>query len=64
LPTERAASEDRQNAVWSRLLRHIPATQHDSLVLVTANKTEVFVQHFIRIDEAFVAVKGRLAATQ
>ena len=53
-----------QSPAWSRLLRFLPAALHNSLVLVTANRTEISVQALVRFEEDFVAVKGRLAATQ
>jgi hypothetical protein len=46
------------------MLRFLPPAQHDSLVLVTDNRTEIAVQTLLRVDEDFVAAKGRLAATQ
>jgi hypothetical protein len=39
-------------------------TQHDSLVLVTANRTEIAVQQLLRIDDDFVTVRGRIAGSQ
>jgi hypothetical protein len=49
---------------WAALLRHIPKAVHDQLALVTTGGREITVQSFLRIDHEFVALKGRLAATQ
>jgi hypothetical protein len=52
------------NASWATLLRQIPADQHDTLIVRTANGTEITVQTLLRIDYEFVIVRGRLAGTQ
>jgi hypothetical protein len=49
---------------WANLLRHIPPTMHDQLMLVTVGGTEIAVSTILRVDHEFLAFKGRLAATQ
>jgi hypothetical protein len=52
------------SAAWARLLRFIPETEHDSLMLITANRTEIAIQAILRIDPDFLIIKGRLAGSQ
>jgi hypothetical protein len=52
------------NASWATLLRQIPADQHDQLVLITANGTNITIQSLLRIDFEFVIFKGRLSGSQ
>lgn len=53
-----------QNSAWAALLRHIPDSAHNKLMLVTRSGTEICVQAFLRVDHEFVAFKGRLAGSQ
>lgn len=53
-----------QNSAWVALLRHIPVEQHNQFSLVTVSGTEITVQILLRIEEEFVALKGRLAGSQ
>src|SRR3954453_2418727 len=53
-----------QNSAWVALLRHIPAEQHNQFSLVTVSGTEITVQSLLRIEQEFVAMKGRLAGSQ
>src|SRR5262249_52285946 len=53
-----------QSSVWAVLLRHIPADQHDNLMLVTSGGTEIALQCVLRVEQEFMAVKGRLAGSQ
>ncbi len=53
-----------QNSAWAALLRHIPESVHNNLMLVTRSGTEICVQTFLRVDHEFVAFKGRLAGSQ
>jgi hypothetical protein len=50
-------------ASWIGLLRRIPASQHDCLVLVTTTRAEIFVQKVIRLDRDFLVCLGRLAGS-
>lgn len=49
---------------WATLLRHIPPDEHSKLMLMTGSGMEVAVQIILRIDQEFVAFKGRMAGSQ
>jgi hypothetical protein len=49
---------------WIALFRHIPPEKQSQFTLITANGTEMTVQNFIRIEEEFVLLKGRLSGSQ
>src|SRR5205823_894312 len=49
---------------WPRLLRLVPPTDQDNLMLVTSNRTEFAIQAILRLDSEFVIIKGRLAGSQ
>jgi hypothetical protein len=51
-------------SAWVALLRHIPPEQHNQLMLVTTCGTEICLQGILRIEQEFMAVKGRLAGSQ
>jgi hypothetical protein len=53
-----------RSSVWAALLRHIPPEQHNILSLVTMSGTEITIQNILRIDDEFLAFKGRLAGSQ
>src|SRR5438874_9703814 len=53
-----------RNSVWAALLRQVPPEQHNILMLVTRGGTEITVQTILRLDEEFLAFKGRLAGSQ
>lgn len=53
-----------QNSAWVALLRHIPAEQHNQFMLVTTAGTEIAIQSLLRIEQEFVALKGRLSGSQ
>jgi hypothetical protein len=53
-----------QNPAWVALLRHIPAEQHNQFMLVTSAGIEIAVQSLLRIEQEFVALKGRLSGSQ
>lgn len=53
-----------QGSAWAALLRHIPGSVHNNLMLVTRSGTEICVQTLLRVDHEFVAFKGRLAGSQ
>src|SRR5262245_49890491 len=61
---DRIRGKEMQNSAWVALLRHIPAEQQDQYMLVTVSGTEVAIQSLLRIEEGFVALKGRLAGSQ
>jgi hypothetical protein len=52
------------NGAWAALLRHIPAEQHNKLIIVTASGVEIAIQGFLRIEKELVILKGRLAGSQ
>src|SRR5262249_29685037 len=53
-----------QNSAWEALLRHVPPEQHNQFMLVTISGTEITIQSLLRIEQEFVALKGRLAGSQ
>jgi hypothetical protein len=53
-----------RSASWAALLRHIPPEQHHQLMLVTKAGQEININNVLRIDEEFLAFRGRLAASQ
>jgi len=52
-----------QAAVWMELLARIPEHQRSQLVVMTTARVEITVQDLVRMDEAYVAVRGRLAGS-
>jgi hypothetical protein len=53
-----------QDKCWATLLSYIPSQQHDGLMLVTTNGTEIAIQTILRVESQFMAIKGRLAGSQ
>jgi len=53
-----------RSSVWAAMLRLIPPEQHNILMLVTMSGTEIALQTILRIDDEFLAFKGRLAGSQ
>jgi hypothetical protein len=53
-----------RSLAWAALLRHLPKATHDQLTLVTTGGREIAIQTILRIDNEFLALKGRVAATQ
>lgn len=51
------------DAAWVKLLRHIPASEHSNLMLVTTSGREIAVQTLLRIDPQSLALRGRLAGS-
>jgi hypothetical protein len=51
------------NAAWVKLLRHIPASEHSNLMLVTTGGTEITIQCLLRLDPECMALRGRLAGS-
>src|ERR1700736_6301393 len=52
-----------QGASWIGVIRRVPASLHDSLVVVTTTRAEIFVQKVIRLDRDFLVCLGRLAGS-
>ena len=52
------------HVAWERLLRTLPATEQDGLMLMTNTRTEIAVQSILRLDSDFLIIKGRLAGSQ
>ena len=53
---------DMQSEMWAWLFRRVPAEQHNQIVLMTRSGTEIAVQALLRIEERFLAIKGRLVS--
>ncbi len=51
------------DSAWMKLLRHIPASEHSKLMLVTTCGTEITIQCVLRIDPECLALRGRLAGS-
>jgi hypothetical protein len=52
-----------QSSAWIQLLRQIPAENHDKIVLMTSNGTDINLQAVLRLEKDYVALRGRLAAS-
>ena len=52
-----------QSGGWVELLRLLPEKQHDNLILMTADGSEVAVQNLIRLESEYVVLRGRVAGT-
>jgi hypothetical protein len=50
--------------MWAWLFSHVPAEQHNQLMLMTNSGTEIAVQTLLRIEPDFIAIKGRLSGSQ
>ncbi len=48
---------------WIALLRRIPASQHDSLILMSTTGAEIVLQRIIRLDREFLVALARPAGT-
>src|SRR5205823_443258 len=49
--------------IWLHLLRHIPESYHESLVLTMTNNSEVIVQSIVRFEMYYVILRGRTAGS-
>jgi hypothetical protein len=52
-----------QAAVWMELLGLIPEHQRNQLVVMTTARVEITVQDLVRMDEDYLAIRGRLAGS-
>src|SRR2546423_15691455 len=52
-----------QGAAWIGLLRRIPTTLHDSLILMTTTGFEIVLQRLIRLDREYLGALGRLSGS-
>jgi hypothetical protein len=52
-----------QGPSWIALIRRIPASQHDCLVLMTTTGAEIIVQKVIRLDRDYLVCLGRLSGS-
>jgi hypothetical protein len=52
-----------RSADWVTLLELIPAELHDNLGIIFTNGMELAVQTILRLEEAYVVVRGRPAGT-
>lgn len=48
---------------WINLLRRIPASYHDCLILMTSIGGEIVIQRLIRLDRDFLVALGRVSGT-
>ena len=49
---------------WMTLFRHIPPEHHPRFTLITMNGTEISIQSFLRLENDFAIIKGRLSGSQ
>jgi hypothetical protein len=52
-----------QAAEWITIFKKMPEEYQELLMLSTNNGTEFAVQQFLRMDETFILVRGRLGGT-
>jgi hypothetical protein len=48
---------------WSQLLHRVPEDAQNALMLGLQNGTHIAVQDFLRVDEHFILLRGRIAGT-
>lgn len=53
-----------RSSSWVALLQHIPPDKQDGLMLVTKSGQEININNILRVDQEFVAFRGRLSASQ
>jgi hypothetical protein len=52
-----------QGQEWVGLLRRIPAAQHDNIIFMTTNSTQIVMQRIIRLESDFLVGLGRVAGS-
>jgi hypothetical protein len=52
-----------QSSAWNELLRRIPASQYNNLMLTTASGIEIALQAVVRAEKEFLVVRGRQTGT-
>jgi hypothetical protein len=52
-----------QGNTWKDILTRIPKNLHNILMLVTSVGVEIAVQSFVRMEEEYLVIRGRLAGT-
>jgi hypothetical protein len=52
-----------QSTAWISLIRQIPETHHEKLMLVTTAGVEICINSFVVLGEEFVLLRGRLSGT-
>src|SRR2546421_5517036 len=52
-----------QGAAWIGLLRRIPPSLHDNLLLMTTTGFEIVLQRLIRLERDFLVALGRLSGS-
>ena len=52
-----------QGPGWIALLRRIPASRHDCLVVMSTTGIEIVLQRLIRLDRDYLVALGRLSGT-
>lgn len=52
-----------QASSWKALLRLIPPSQRENLLLTTANGREIAIQGVVRVEEEYLVVRGRITGT-
>jgi hypothetical protein len=49
---------------WIALFRRIPLNLHDGLILGLTTGAEVVIQKFVKLEQHYVILRGRMAGTQ
>jgi len=52
-----------QGPAWISLLRRIPSSQHDCLILMTTGNAQIVLQRLIRLEADFLVGVGRMAGS-
>jgi hypothetical protein len=52
-----------QGTFWINLFSRIPANLHDSIALILVTGSELVVQKFVKLDNEFVVLRGRMSGT-
>lgn len=51
------------NGEWTNLFRTLPPETHSQMILVLNNRVEVTVEIVLRVEPAFLLVRGRMSGT-
>jgi hypothetical protein len=52
-----------QGAAWISLFRRIPASHHDSMVLMTSTGAEIVLRRILRLERDLLVCQGRMAGS-
>src|SRR5262245_59906852 len=52
-----------QGPAWIGLLRKLPVTLHDGIVVVMTNSAEIVVQSIVRAERDYLVLRGRMSGS-